>query len=192
MGARITSEVPTLDPSVAAASSTTSPVDGWLTELGLTPIERDEREGATSWDLILDGRKRRALRVTLILDPSVALVAWVHLAPPISDNFRKTYRQLLRWNDELPFAKFAVSEDERPVLTLEVATGRGGAGLTRDDVGSLLARVLAIADLIHDQSLALMGELRRRHATLAAASEPDPAGVALLERYAAELSEVSG
>jgi hypothetical protein len=70
--------------------------------------------------------------------------------------------------------------------------GREAAGLTRDEVGSLLARVLAIADLIHDQSLALMGELRRRHATLAAASEPDPAGVALLERYSVKIAELTG
>ena len=158
-------------------------VDGWLTELGLTPIERDEREGATSWDLVLDGRKRRALRVTLIFDPAVAMIAWVHLAPPLSDSFRKTYRQLLRWNDELPFAKFAVSEDERPILTAEIPA----AGLDRDAVGGLLAKVLAIADLVHDQSIALMGELRRRHEKMASASQPDPAGVTLLERYAADL-----
>jgi hypothetical protein len=107
----------------------------------------------------------------------------VHLAPPISDSFRKTYRQLLRWNDELPFAKFAVSEDERPILTAEIPA----ANLDSDAVGGLLARVLAIADLVHDQSMALMGELRRRHEKLAAASEPDPAGVTLLERYAAEV-----
>ena len=109
-----------------------SSVDGWLAELGLKPVERAEREGATSWDLLLDGRQRRGVRVTLILDPAVALVAWVHFGPPLSDNFRKTYRQLLRWNDELPFAKFALSEDERPVLTAEVAAD----GLTRDVVGT--------------------------------------------------------
>src|SRR5687768_12256114 len=135
-------------------------VEGWLTELGLVPVERGERERVTSWDLVLDGKKRRGLRVTLILDPAVAMVAWVHFAPPLSDNFRKTYRQLLRWNDELPFAKFAVSEDERPVLTAEVPA----TGLTRDEVGTLLARVLAIADLVHQPTLALIGELRRREA----------------------------
>ena len=168
---------------------TTDPteLDSWLAELGLTPIERDEREGAASWDLVLDGRKRRGLRVTLILDPQVALIAWVHLAPPLSDSFRKTYRQLLRWNDEFPFAKFAVSEDERPILTAEIPAD----GLDRDALGGLLARVLAITDLTHDQALVLMGELRRKHAALAAASEPDPAGVALLDRYSAELSELS-
>ena len=136
---------------------------------------------------MLDGRKRRGLRVTLILDPQVALIAWVHLAPPLSDNFRKTYRQLLRWNDELPFAKFALTEDDRPILTAETPAP---TGLDRDAVGTLVARVLAICDLVHDESMKLMGELRRRHA-VAAASEPDPAGVALLERYAADVGDLS-
>ena len=58
-------------------------------------------------------------------------------------------------------------------------------------MGRLVARALAICDLVHDQSIALMGELRRRHATLAAASEPHPAGVALLDRYAADLEELA-
>jgi hypothetical protein len=161
-------------------------VDAWLTELGIDPVERAEREGAASWDLILDGRRRRGLRVTLILDPALALVAWVHFAPPMSDNFRKTYRQLLRWNDELPFAKFAITDDERPVLTAEVPA----EGLSRDVVGLLLARVLAICDLVQEPALAVMGELRRRHASLAAAGVPHPAGVALLDRYATDLGEL--
>ena len=62
--------------------------------------------------------------------------------------------------------------------------------LDRDVVGMLLARVLAICDLVHQPVLLLMGELRRRDAALAAAGEPDPAGVALLDRYAAELGEL--
>lgn len=161
-------------------------IDAWLAELGLTSVERAEREGATSWDLVLDGRRRRAVRVTLILDPALALLAWVHFGPPLSDNFRKSYRQLLRWNDELPFAKFALSEDERPILTAEVPA----SGLTRDSVGTLLARVLAICDLVHEPVLALMGELSRKQAALQT-QESDPAGVALLERYASELGELS-
>jgi hypothetical protein len=163
-----------------------SEIDGWLTELGLKPLERVEREGATSWDIVLDGRRRRGIRVTLIFDPALALVAWAHFGPPLSDNFRKTYRQLLRWNDELPFAKFALSDDERPILTAEVPA----EGLTRDVVGTLVARVLAICDLVHEPVLALVGELRRKDAALANADR-DPAGIALLDRYAAELSELT-
>ena len=106
----------------------------------------------------------------------------------MSDNFRKTYRQLLRWNDELPFAKFAVSNDERPILTLEMPlTG----SLDADAVGRLLARAVAIADLIHDDSMELMGELRRRHAKVAAETEVSLAGQSLLERYAKDLDDVS-
>jgi len=161
-------------------------IDRWLPELGLTPVDRAERDGASSWDLVLDGRRRRALRLTLILDPDVALIAWVHFAPPMTDNFRKAYRQFLRWNDELPFAKFAVSEDERPVLTSEVPA----AGLDRDVVGGLIARVLAIADLVNNRTMELIAELSRSQVKLAG-TEPDPAGVALLERYAASLSELS-
>jgi hypothetical protein len=161
-------------------------IDRWLTELGLTPIDRAERDGATSWDLVLDGRRRRALRLTLILDPYVALIAWVHFSPPMTDNFRKAYRQFLRWNDELPFAKFAVSEDERPVLTAEVPAD----GLDRDVVGGLIARVLAISDLVHNQTMELVGELSRSQMKLAGTA-PDPAGVALLERYSASLRELS-
>lgn len=169
------------------ADGSASNVDGWLAELGLKPVERAEREGATSWDLVLDGRRRRGVRVTLIFEPAVALVAWAHFGPQLSDNFRKTYRQLLRWNDELPFAKFALSEDERPILTAEVAAD----GLTRDVVGTLLARVLAICDLVHEPVLALMAELRRRDVALAADGERDPAGVTLLDRYASELGELA-
>ena len=116
------------------------------------------------------------------------MVAWVHFAPPLSDSFRKTYRQLLRWNDELPFAKFAVSEDDRPILTLELPASE----LSRDAVGSLLARVLAIADLVHQPSMDLMRELGRTQAKLVAAGDPDPAGAALLDRYAADLEELIG
>ena len=171
-----------------AESDLATELDGWLADLGLTPIERAERDEATSWDIVLDGRKRRALQITLILDPQVALIAYVYLAPPIADSFRKSYGQLLRWNDEMPFAKFAVTEDERPLLTLEVPA----RGLELDDVGRLLARSLAIADLIHDQAIALMGELRRRHAKLIEDQpEADPSGVALLDRYAADLVEVA-
>jgi len=140
-----------------------------------------------SWDLILDGRRRRALRITLILDPDLALVAWVHFAPPMTDNFRKSYRQFLRWNDELPFAKFALSEDERAILTAEVPA----IELDLDVVGALIARVLAIADLVHVPTMELVGDLSRAQTKLAA-TPADPAGVRLLERYADSLDELMG
>ena len=105
---------------MGAPSVRPADVEGWFTGFGLTPTERADRDGITSWDLVLDGRRRFDLRITVILDPALALICWAHYAPPISDMFRKSYRRLLRWNDEFPFAKFSISEDERPVIAVEL------------------------------------------------------------------------
>src|SRR6187431_970435 len=123
-------------------------VERWLADLGLEPVERAERDGIASWDLVLDGRRRFDLRVTVILDPALALICWAHYAPPINDMFRKSYRRLLRWNDEFPFAKFSVGEDERPLLAVEtpidIVAASDDAGA--DALGMALTRIIGIAD----------------------------------------------
>jgi hypothetical protein len=123
-------------------------VERWLTDLGLTPVDRAERDGIASWDLVLDGRRRFDLRVTVILDPSLGVICWAHFAPPIGDMFRKSYRKLLRWNDELPFAKFSLGEDERPLLAVELPI----AETSVDSLGLALARVVGIADQLLEES----------------------------------------
>lgn len=138
--------MPPADPDSALVSA--GHVDRWLGELGIEPRERAERDGVTSWDLDLDGRRRFGIRVTLILDPSLALIVWVHYGGPINDYVRRSYRRLLRWNDEFPFAKFAISEDERPILTSELPI----AGVDRDELGTALARLLIICDRLLDES----------------------------------------
>ncbi len=87
---------------LGAPSVRPADVEDWFAALGLTPAERADRDGITSWDLVLDGRNRFDLRITVICDPSFALICWAHYAPPITDMFRKSYRRLLRWNDEYP------------------------------------------------------------------------------------------
>jgi Putative bacterial sensory transduction regulator len=131
-----------------ASSVSPADVERWLADLGLEPLERADRDGIASWDLVLDGRRRFDLRTTVILDPSLALIVWAHYAPPINDMFRKSYRKLLRWNDEFPFAKFSVGEDERPLLAVEVAI----ADADEDQLGLAMARVLGIADRLFDES----------------------------------------
>ncbi len=151
--------------------------------MGVEPVERVEREGVVSWDLILDARRRHDIRVTLILDPALALVAWVHYAPPLNDSFRKSYHRFLHWNDELLFAKFALSQDERPVLTSELPLDR----LDADTLGLTVARLLAICDLLLDDSVAWLWPGAKR--------APDPGRpsrqAALLERYAGRLRELT-
>jgi hypothetical protein len=157
-------------------------VEGWLTDLGLMPTERAERDGITSWDLVLDGRRRFDLRVTIILDPALAVICWAHYAPPIGDMFRKSYRRLLRWNDEFPFAKFSVSEDERPVLAVELPVGTADA----ETLGLAIARILGIADRLLDESKDWLWQGGRM---------PDPgdrlsSDAAFLDRFATRLPEL--
>jgi hypothetical protein len=129
---------------------TADAIEAWLAELGLEALARAERDGVVAWDLVLDGRRRLDLRVTLILDPAVGLICWAQLAPPIGDGLRKAYRTLLRWNDEFPFAKFSVSEDGRPVLAVELAP----SGLDADELGLALARICGIADALFAETAA--------------------------------------
>ncbi len=132
------------------ASVSPADVDRWLADLAIVPLERVDREGVTSWDLELDGRRRFDVRITLILDPATALICWVHYAPPIGDAFRKSYRKLLRWNDEFPFVKFSLAEDERPILATELPI----ATVDEDELGLTLVRLLAIADHLLEESAA--------------------------------------
>jgi hypothetical protein len=173
--------------SIAPRASACAPADveAWLSELGLAPIERADRESVTSWDLLLDGRRRARLRITIILDPALALICWAHFAPPINDSFRVSYRKLLRWNDDLPFVKFSIGDDERPLLVAEIPVAQAGA----DALGLAIARQLAVADRYHDDA---SGWLK---AGGWKTDPPEPAqvdgpGVRLVARYAAELAEL--
>jgi hypothetical protein len=166
-----------------AASLSPADVQTWLAELGVAPLERSEREGVTSWDLVLDGRRRSALRITLILDPGLALICWCHFAPPINDGFRKAYRRLLRWNDELPFVKFSIGDDERPLLLAELPA----ATATCDALGLALARQLAVADRVHADVTAW---LRAGGWRTDPPAHPDGPGMRLVARYSGDLAEL--
>jgi len=123
-------------------------LERWLSELALEPVEHVERDGITSWDLKLDGLRRFDIRITLIFEPALGLILWVHYAPPIGDRFRVSYRKLLHWNDEFPFAKFALGSDERLVLTGEVPVRL----LDRDELGLAVVRLLTICDQLLEES----------------------------------------
>jgi putative sensory transduction regulator len=168
-------EQPTVSPAI---------VEDWLTELGLSPTERVDRDGVVAWDLELDGRRRFDIRVTVILDPSLGLISWVHFAPPIGDGLRKSYRTLLRWNDEFPFVKFSLAEDGRPTLSTEIPLRI----LDRDEVGLALARSVAICDTLLPESAAWLwigGRIPDQRGRR-------PRNPALLDRFADRLPELLG
>jgi hypothetical protein len=160
-------------------------VEGWLRDLGLEPGASLEREGIVVWDVALDGRRRRDLRATLILDPAIGAIVWAHLAPPIGDGLRKAYRTLLRWNDEFPLAKFSIADDGRPILAVEVPN----RWLDADELGLALARVTAIADAIFDETrgwLWIGGRVPDGYETRPVRT------ASLLDRYGPQLGELVG
>ncbi len=157
-------------------------VERWLSELGLEALARADRDGVTSWDLRLDGRRRFDLPLTLILDPSLALICWVHFAPPIGDAYRKSFRKLLRWNDEFPFAKFSLAEDDRPVLASELPLRI----VDRDELGLAIARSLLIADQLLEESASWLWIGSR----IPDQSGRISRGEALIARYADRLAEL--
>ena len=109
-------------------------------------------------------------------------MCWVHYAPPINDSFRVSYRKLLRWNDELPFVKFAVFMDERPVLTSELPA----AHLDPDAMGVMIARLVTVCDLLYDDSLVWLHPGAKRAPVPVRPSRHE----ALLDRYADALAEL--
>ena len=175
---------PEARPIVSQLAPEPAAVEAWLTDLGLAPSIPVVRDGVAAWDLELDGRLRFDIRVTLILDPALGLISWVHFAPPIGDGLRKAYRTLLRWNDEFPFVKFSIAEDGRPTLSTEIALRFLGP----DELGLALARSLAICDALLPESAGWLwiggripdqGARQRRNQ-------------ALLDRYAERLPELLG
>jgi hypothetical protein len=155
----------------------------WLDDLGLVAGERSDRDGISAWDLVLDGRRRLDLRVTLILDPTLGLIVWTHLAPPLGDGLRKAYRSLLRWNDEYPLAKFALADDGRPILSVEIPA----RWLDADELGLALARVVGIADRLFDETRSWVWIGGRVPAGYEARERRNGE---LLERYAHRLPEL--
>ncbi len=171
-------------PAGAAGRIGPPEVEAWLRDLGLEPVARAERDGVASWDLLLDGRRRFDVPVTVICDPTLAVIVWLHLAPPIGDSFRSSYRRLLRWNDEFPFVKFAIAPDERPILAVELPIGIAD----RDALGLAIARALAVADVLLEETAPWLW--------IGGRIPPDPArerrNPELFRRYADELGELAG
>jgi hypothetical protein len=159
-----------------------SAIEAWLAELRLEPAVRVDREGTSAWDLRLDGRRRFDVPVTVILDPAVGAFVWLHMAPPIGDAMRRSYRKLLRWNDEFPFVKFSLAADDRPIAAVEIQPDR----LDRDALGLGIARLLSICDLLLEETaewIWIGGRVPPQGPRVGR-------NVGLLDRYAEQLGEL--
>jgi hypothetical protein len=105
-------------------------------------------DAAFSRDVLLDGARRFDLRVTVAWVEGVGLSAWAYYGDEEMEIPKRVYARMLRANYEYPFVKFAVTDDDRPMLMTELPS----SGLDRAALGRTLVRLTVVADRLLDET----------------------------------------
>jgi hypothetical protein len=132
------------------------PLDTWLSELGVEVIGGGgaSSDAAFSRDLVLDGERRFDLRVTVAWVDGVGLSAWAYYGDEGLEVPKRVYARMLRANFDYPFVKFALTDDDRPMLMIELPA----AGLERDALARALVRLTVVADRLLDETAAAVAD----------------------------------
>ncbi len=126
------------------------PIDAWLGELELEVVASSGDPGrqVLSRDLVLDGRRRFDLRVTVAWVAGVGCSLWAYYGFEGMEIPKRVYARMLRANFDYPYVKFALTDDDRPMLMTELPT----AALDRHELGRGLARLAIVADRLLDET----------------------------------------
>jgi hypothetical protein len=146
---------------------------------------------AFSRDLLLDGARRFDLRTTVAWVDGVGLSAWAYYGDEEMEVPKRIYARMLRANYEYPFVKFALTDDDRPMLMTELPV----EGLDREVLARTLVRLTVVADRLLDETAAAIadrgslpdwsGRTPRNEALLAAHREEVEASMPAWEPLAA-------
>ena len=125
-------------------STEAPPIDRWLGELGLEVVASAGVPGgeAFSRDVVIDGRRRLDLRVTVAWVAGIGASLWAYYGLEAMEIPKRVYARMLRANFDYPYVKFALTDDDRPMLMTELPA----AALDRDELGRGLARLAIVAD----------------------------------------------
>jgi hypothetical protein len=105
-----------------------------------------------SRDVILAGERRFDLRVTVAWVDGLGLMLWAYYGLEAMEIPRRTMLRMLRANFDHPFVKFAMTDDDRPMLMTELPTHEP----TLDELGRGLVRLSIVADrLLEETALAV-------------------------------------
>ncbi len=153
------------------------PIDRLLDELGLEVVGAagDPSGASLSRDVVLDGRRRFDLRVTIAWVEGVGCSLWAYYGLDAMEIPKRVYARMLRANFDYAFVKFALTDDDRPMLMTELPSG----SLDRDELGRGLARLAIVADRLLDETAAAVAD----RAQLPDWSGRTSRNPALLERY---------
>ena len=126
---------------------------------------------------VLDGDRRRDLQATVAWISGVGLSVWAYYGPP-AEVPKRIYRRMLRANFDYPFVKFALTDDDRPMLMTELPTTE----LDRDALALALVRLVVVADRLLDETVVAVAE----RGVLPDWFGHEPRNVALLAAHRAE------
>lgn len=125
-------------------------IDAWLTDLGVETVGSSGGPGddALSRDVVIDGARRYDLRVTVAWVAGVGTSLWAYYGLEAMEIPKRTYARMLRANFDYPFVKFAMTDDDRPMLMTELPP----ASLDRDELGRALTRLTIVADRLLEET----------------------------------------
>ena len=109
---------------------------------------------AFSRDVLLDGARRFDLRATVAWVEGVGLSAWAYYGDEEMEIPKRIYARMLRANYEYPFVKFALTDDDRPMLMTELPP----AGLDRATLARTLVRLTVVADRLLEETAAAVAD----------------------------------
>jgi hypothetical protein len=131
-------------------TETAPPLDRLLAELGIEVVDARGTEGdpAITRDVVLDGLRRFDLRTTVAWVEGVGTSLWAYYGLEAMEIPKRIYARMLRANFDYPFVKFAMTDDDRPMLMTELPT----VALDRDELGRGLARLTVVADRLLEET----------------------------------------
>ena len=132
------------------------PIDTWLAELGLEIVGSagEAGEAAFSRDVVLDGRRRYDLRVTVAWVGGVGCSLWAYYGLEAMEIPKRVFSRMLRANFDYPFVKFAMTDDDRPMLMTELPP----PGIDRDALGRGLVRLAVVADRLLEETASAVAD----------------------------------
>jgi hypothetical protein len=132
------------------AVSSAPPLDAWLADLGVEVVAASggPTDPAMTRDVVVDGRRRYDLRVTVAWVAGVGASLWAYYGLEAMEIPKRVYARMLRANFDYAFVKFAMTDDDRPMLMTEWPPG----ALDRDELGRGLVRLTVVADRLLEET----------------------------------------
>ena len=132
------------------------PIDAWLAQLGVEVVGSSDGAGADAFsrDVVLDGARRFDLRVTVAWVAGIGLSLWAYYGLEDMEIPRRVLHRMLRANFDYPFVKFAMTDDDRPMLVTELPA----SAVSLEELARGLVRLTVVADRLLDETASAVAD----------------------------------